>query len=125
MHTRAFLLSLSFFAASALSGAEDRVSLIGQVLDPSGRSLEHATVLVYHAGVKTGYSTFCPSCYVDCGKRAVTDTNGSFTIRNLSSDLLFELLVVRDGYFSGSVKSVDPSKGTAPVARRKRAANAM
>jgi hypothetical protein len=116
MHTRAFLLSLSFFAASALSGAEDRVSLIGQVLDPSGRSLEHATVLVYHAGVKTGYSTFCPSCYVDCGKRAVTDTNGSFTIRNLSSDLLFELLVVRDGYFSGSVKSVDPSKGPAPVA---------
>jgi hypothetical protein len=29
--------------------------------------------MVYSAGVKKGFDLFCPTCYVDCGKRAVTD----------------------------------------------------
>ena len=53
--------------AAALSSAADRVILTGAVTDNSGKPLENATVLVYHAGVKHGYSTFCPSCYADCG----------------------------------------------------------
>src|ERR1035437_7825732 len=96
------------FAVAAASAAEDRVTLTGKVADSGGKPLEHATVLVYHAGVKTGYSTYCPSCYADCGKRATTDAEGAFTIKNLSADLLFQLLVVRDGYLSTFVKSVDP-----------------
>ena len=35
---------------------------------------------VYHAGVKKGYSTYCPSCYVDCGKRNITDNQGMFIL---------------------------------------------
>ena len=103
-------------AAAGASAAEAPVTLTGRVADSAGKPLEHATVLVYHAGVKTGYSTYCPSCYVDCGKRTMTDAAGAFTIKNLSPDLLFELLVVRDGYFSKFVESVDPSKGPAPTA---------
>ena len=115
-----FLSVLAYlFAAAPASTAESRLTLTGRVADSTGKPLEHATVLVYHAGVKTGYSTFCPSCYADCGKRAVTDAKGAFTIKNLSPDLLFELLVVRDGYFSTFVKSVDPSKGPAPAATLK------
>lgn len=114
MDTRTPLAWLMFFAATTLSGAGGRVDLTGLVVDSGSKPLDHATVLVYHAGVRTGYSTFCPSCYADCGKRAVTDSTGRFTIPNLSSDLLFELLVVRDGYFSYSVKSVDPVKGPTP-----------
>jgi hypothetical protein len=72
-------------------------------------------VTVYHAGVKTGYSTYCPSCYRDCGKRTATDRTGSFTIKNLDSDLWFELLVVRDGT-AAFVEKVDPSRGPANVA---------
>jgi hypothetical protein len=67
--------------------------------------------MVYHAGVKIGYSTFCPSCYADCGKRAITDSAGNFIIKNLSPDLHFEVLAVRDGYFAKSIKRIDPSKG--------------
>ena len=47
----------SVFATSALLAA-DRASLAGAVFDSAGRPVEHATVLVYHAGVKHGFSTF-------------------------------------------------------------------
>jgi len=69
--------------------------------------------MVYHAGVKTGYSTFCPSCYADCGKRTFTDADGTYSFTNLNPDLWFELLVVRDGYGLVSIKKVDPSIGPA------------
>jgi hypothetical protein len=105
-----------FLAVFGVTTAANRVTLTGKVVDSNGKPLGHATVLVYHAGVKTGYSTYCPSCYVDCGKRALTDAAGAFTIKDLSPDLLFELLVVSDGHFSTFVKSVDPSKGPAPAA---------
>jgi hypothetical protein len=85
----------------------------GRVTGAAGNPIDHATVLVYHAGVKVGYSTLCPSCYDDCGKRAVTDSRGSFLIDDVSADLKFELLVVRDGYVSVFVKPVDPANGAA------------
>jgi uncharacterized GH25 family protein len=113
-------IAILIFAVSAAFAAE-RVTLTGTVTDSLGKPLEDATVMVYHAGVKTGYSAFCPSCYVDCGKRTVTDRTGSFTIKSLAPDLWFELLVVRDGYTPTFVKKVDPSKGpagTAALARR-------
>jgi hypothetical protein len=70
--------------------------------------------MVYHARVKKGYSTFCFSCYPDCGKRAVSDASGAFTINGLSRGLWFELLLVRYGYTPTFVKMVDPLN--APVA---------
>ena len=58
---------LACLAASlSISLAADRVTLTGKVTDSSGKPLEDATVMIYHAGVKHGYSTFCPSCYTDC-----------------------------------------------------------
>jgi protocatechuate 3,4-dioxygenase beta subunit len=109
-------LLLSLGTAALAASAADRALITGHVTGAAGNPLEHATVLVYHAGVKVGYSTFCPSCYADCGKRAVTDSRGSFMIENLSPDLKFELLVVRDGYISAFVKSVDPAMGPARTA---------
>jgi hypothetical protein len=108
---RSRLLIASLIGAASISFAADRVTLSGRVTDNLGQPLENATVMVYHAGVKTGYSTYCPSCYRDCGKRTVTDRTGSFTIKNLDSDLWFELLVVRDGYTAAFVERVDPSYG--------------
>ena len=98
---------------SAVAFGADAVTLKGKVTDVTGRPIEHATVMVYHAGVKTGYSTFCPSCYADCGKRTFTDAAGTYSFTNLNPDLWFELLVVRDGYGPVSVKKVDPSIGPA------------
>jgi uncharacterized GH25 family protein len=103
-------------ATLSISLAADHVTLIGKVTNSAGKPLEDATVMIYHAGVKEGYSTFCPSCYADCGKRAVTDQAGSFTIPKLDPDLRFELLVVHDGYRPKFVPNVDPSLGPAETA---------
>jgi hypothetical protein len=110
-----YLLFLSILTLSAAPAA-DRVSLRGKVTDNRGNPLADATVMIYHAGVKVGYSTYCPSCYVDCGKRAVTDRTGAYAIAGLDSDLVFELAVIHDGHTAAFVKKVDPSSGPAPVA---------
>jgi hypothetical protein len=110
------LLIASLVVTATVSFAADRATLTGRITDSLGQPLENATVLVYHAGVKTGYSTYCPSCYRDCGKRTVTDRTGSFTIKNLDSDLWFELLVFRDGYTAAFVERVDLSHRSVVVA---------
>lgn len=106
------ILAASLAAIPVHLPAADRLTLTGRVTDAGGKVLDHATVMVYHAGVKQGYSTFCPSCYSDCGKRTLTDSAGNYTIPNLSSDLYFELLIVHDGYLPIFVNKVDPSKPT-------------
>jgi hypothetical protein len=104
----------------AVSFPTDRAIITGKITDNSGKPLKDATVIVWAAGVKNGYSTYCPGCYRDCGKRATTDTSGSFTIANLDSDLWFQLLVVREGYTPTFIKGSDPATGpkTASLAPR-------
>jgi hypothetical protein len=104
------VLAIGLAANPAHSLAADRLTLTGKVTDAAGKPLERATVMVYHAGVRQGYSTFCPSCYSDCGKRTLTDSAGNFTVSSLSPDLYFELLIVHDGYLPTFVKKVDPAK---------------
>jgi Carboxypeptidase regulatory-like domain len=111
-------------ANTTLFGA-DRVTLTGKVTDTSGSPVVHATVIVYHAGVRQGYSDLCPSCYADCGKRSTTDEAGNYTIKNLDPDLWFELLLVRDGYAPAFLKRVEPSKGPAATAFLQRRNTAM
>jgi|HubBroStandDraft_4_1064222.scaffolds.fasta_scaffold102195_1 uncharacterized GH25 family protein len=106
-------LTATYLIFSAVAFGAGDATLKGKVTDVTGRPIEHATVMVYHAGVKTGYSTFCPSCYADCGKRTLTDANGTYTFTHLNPDLWFELFVFSDGYGPGSVKRVDPSIGPA------------
>jgi hypothetical protein len=75
--------------------------------------------MVYHAGVLNGYSTFCPSCYRNCGKRVKTDASGAYAVTKLDSGLWFDLLFVRDGYAPEIVRMKDASAGTAPLATLK------
>ncbi len=103
----------------AIAQGEERATITGKVVDSDGKPIEQATVLVYKAGVKKGYSVFCPTCYVDCGKRTSTDGEGNFTIGNLSPDLLFTLLVMRNGFVATYMNQIDPAKGTANTATLK------
>jgi len=112
---RNLLLITCLVVTSSFTFAADRVTLTGRITDNLGRPLEDATVVIHHAGVKKGYSTYCWNCYRDCGKRTVTDRTGSFTLNNLDPDLWFELLVARDGYTATVVKKVDPSSKPAEV----------
>ena len=91
--------------------APSGASLTGSVRDNAGKPVAGATVRVWTASVKNGYSTYCPSCYADCGKRAVTDSEGAFTVNNLSRDLRFQLLIVREGFAPTFVGKVDPVEG--------------
>jgi hypothetical protein len=102
-------LGLCVLFVGTLSAA-DRLTLTGNVTDVAGKPLDRATVMVFKGGVKQGYSTYCPTCYADCGKRALTTADGNFTIASLSPGLFFDLLVVREGYSPEFVKKVDPAR---------------
>ncbi len=88
-----------------------RGDVSGTVRSAGGDLVDDATVMVWTAGVKEGYSTYCPSCYPDCGKQARTDSNGRFTVPSLDGDLLFRLLVVAEGFEPTFVRGVDPLSG--------------
>jgi len=85
-----------------------RPDLLGDVVNANGAPVVGATVYVYTAKPRTGTSPFCPSCYVDCGKRQVSDARGRFRIASLDPTLLFRLLVVKTGYDPVFVPNVDP-----------------
>lgn len=93
----------------ALCFSTDRATITGKITDNSGKPLKDATVIVWYAGPKKGYSLYCPGCYRDCGKRTTSDATGSFTITNLDPDLWFQLLVVRDGYTATFIRGSDPA----------------
>lgn len=95
------------------AGATERATADGKVVDAGGKPVEHATVLVYEARTRHGYSVYCPTCWVDCGKRTITDAGGKYSISGLNPDLVFKLLVVRNGYKTVFVDKVDPSNGSA------------
>jgi hypothetical protein len=107
---KSLLLTALLLCSIAATADTPRANLTGTVVDTAGNPLPGVTVMVYHAGVKVGYSTFCPSCYQDCGKRVVTDAKGAFEIKDLAGDLWFTLLAARDGYVSQITKSIDPEK---------------
>jgi hypothetical protein len=110
LEMRWLVASLILVSSCLGSVAETRSALSGRVLDGDGKPIAHATVMVYHAGVKVGYSTYCPSCYRDCGKRVTTDHNGNFNITGLAPDLWFTLLVVQEGYTPVISAKLDPDK---------------
>ena len=111
------LLSTALFIASALAcGDASAATVTGSVKNASGQPAQDATVMVYSAGVRKGYSTFCPTCYVDCGKRTTTDDKGEFTIAGLDDELVFNLIVLQDGQIPAWLRGVDPQKGVAATA---------
>jgi carboxypeptidase family protein len=113
------LAAVSCVAGLGIARGDDRATITGKITNSAGNPVEHATVLVYSAGVKKGYAEFCPTCWADCGKRTTTDAGGNFTIPSLSPDLIFTLVVLRDGYSAKYVEKIDPSKGPAQTATLK------
>jgi hypothetical protein len=119
IHAKPILALILFLLVSAVSAGAPGLTVTGSAVDSAGRPISDATVMVYHAGVLDGYSTFCPSCYRDCGKRTRTDASGSYKLSNLAPGLWFDLLFVRDGYAPEIVRVKEASSGTAPVATLK------
>ena len=69
--------TLSAAASKPVAGGP---TITGKVQDSDIKPVAGATVMIWGAGVKHGYSTYCPGCYADCGKRAVTDGTGALRL---------------------------------------------
>jgi hypothetical protein len=113
------IMAFTLMRAALPSFADERATATGKVVDAAGKPVENATVIVHSAGLKKGYSIFCPTCYTDCGKRAVTDPQGNFAISGLNPDLTFTLLAVKEGYSSEYTDNIDPAAGPAVIGRLK------
>ena len=92
-----------------LAAAPDRPDLEGRVITKGGEPVSGAHVLISTAAVRQGTSPLCPSCYADCRKRADTDKDGRFRIASLDPELVFNVLVVADGFRPKTALRVDHS----------------
>ncbi len=101
---------------TALIGAK----LTGTVRDSDAKPVAGAMVMIWTASVKHGYSTYCPSCYADCFKRAVTNAEGAFAISRVDPGLRFRLLIIREGYAPRFAAQVDPFDGPAGITLTRR-----
>ncbi len=110
------VIACAIFSGKAGEPQPHPPDLIGVVSDDRGDTLFEATVFIYTAGPRVGTSTLCPSCYLDCRKRATTDKDGTFRIPALDPSLLFRLLVVGKNHKSKFVNKVDPLAGPVNVA---------
>jgi hypothetical protein len=105
-----FVRSILILSCPLFLFAQDRAVVTGSVKDLAANPIANATVMVYSAGPKQGYGLYCPTCYTDCGKRTLSGPDGKFTIKGLSPDLHFDLLVVREGFRPTFLRKVDPAK---------------
>ncbi|MBN9524345.1 hypothetical protein J0H58_38495 [bacterium] len=109
------LLLATAFGQPAIAARPD---LKGTITDPGGKAVPGATVFIYTAAPRTGYSAFCPSCYPDCRKSATTAADGSFHVPSLDPELLFRVLVVGNGFAPSFAAAVDPAAGPLAVTLR-------
>lgn len=93
-----------------VSFAEPTARLSGRV-ESAGTPVAGATVMIFHAYPIEGVAYYCPSCYLDCGRRTRTDEQGAWTIEGLDDTLKFQLLVVAKGYLAARTVAINPAKG--------------
>ncbi len=113
--TAIILHSSVFAAADEKDGPTERPDLTGVVRDEREKALAGASVFIYTAGPREGTGVLCPSCYADCRKRTITDSDGRFRIESLDPDLVFRVLVVAKGRQPEFASKVDPAQGPLSV----------
>ena len=101
----------TFASTTAKAMSEDSATINGTVVGEAGQPAKDATVFVYSAHLKKGYAIVCPTCWVDCGRRADTNVQGQFTITGLNPNLKFRLLVLKEGFTATAKGGVDPAQG--------------
>ncbi len=107
------VMAVLLLSAAAVAG---RPNLTGVVKGPDGKPLPGATVFIYTAHPRSGTSTTCPSCYLDCRKRAETNRQGEFAIPSVDPALLFRVGAIAEGYQSSFQDNVDPGAGPITIA---------
>ncbi len=95
-------------AICMLLNQSDTETLDGYVFDTDGKPIEGAIVVVSTCRPRTGPATTCPSCYLDCSKKTLTNASGKFAIDGLSPKLQFSLAVGGINYQGIVTKHFDP-----------------
>ncbi len=90
-------------------------TITGKVIDEADAPISNATVSIYTAKPKEGLAITCPSCYRDCAKYTQTADDGSFSIGNLDSSLLFRVLVASPGRRSLVTTHLEPGSESIEV----------
>ena len=98
-----------------LTPAPNPSDLVGHVLRADSAPVPGAHVLIGSATPRQGTSPICPSCYPDCRKGADTDRDGHFRILAVDPKLVFNVLVVAEGYRPTYATKEDPVRGPVEV----------
>lgn len=97
-------------AAAAKAADEPRIE--GVILDPKGRPVPNAHVVIYSAKPREGDAAMCPTCYPECGKWVRTDAEGRFNIEKINGDLLYRLFITAKGWRADYITGADPLFGS-------------
>lgn len=108
---------LALLLGAGLAGAAE---IDGRILDDASKPVADSYLYVYAAAPKVGFSSLCPTCYRDCGKRVAADPHGKFHLSGLDPELRFDLLAVADGYEPSFLREVDPNDGPVSLKLRER-----
>jgi hypothetical protein len=115
------VLSAILFAVLSVGVANASTDLKGLLSTSDSKRPNNAHIYIYEAFPRTGFSSFCPSCYRDCGKHVDVNDKGEFVVKNLDDSLVFNVLAVAKGYEPTLTQHVDPRKGTAAIVLAPRA----
>lgn len=117
IRARLLLISLCVTIAMLVCPAHARADdvVITGVVTSEDKPLAGATVVAWTAAPRTGPAFYCPSCYQDCGTSTVSAEDGTFKLKLVDPQLVWRLLVVKDGYVPQFVRNIDPGETFATV----------
>jgi hypothetical protein len=107
------LMAVCLIGIFTVAQAADTVrpDLTGQIKNLAGEPIPNATVTVVAAWPRQGNNPLCPSCYPDCGKKAVSDAQGNYRIESLDPSLDFYVMALASGYAPTSNSKLHPETG--------------
>lgn len=124
-HNRRWLLAIAFQTCLACCAPVDcrsliaqeapRTTLRGRVLTEENKPISRARVDISTAAPKNGPSVYCPSCYLDCRKWAITNDKGEFQITDVDPTLKFRLVLSSPNFRTIQTSLVDPNAGLLEV----------
>src|ERR1700752_2169424 len=114
MQTRKIRLLLSALLITGMAQAQTGIRIKGKVLDENGSSLAGVTINISSATNNKRYNTS-------------TDDNGNFTVDNLDTVLLYNIIFTAVGYKRDSINNFKVSSGdnNSLLIRMHSAANAL
>lgn len=111
IHPIATILCACLLGIPAALAQTKSVDLTGQVKNQKGAPVANATVMISSAGPRSGSAVLCPYSYADCGKKAVTDSQGKYEIPKVAPDLKFTVLAMASGHAPAAATTDAPEKG--------------